>query len=108
MEIKVISSSAEIGCLNCIWFGPIEQEEGKPPTEGTCYLNFPLKNTYTEIWDRCPQGLFITKHKYYGYSSNTVQGAIVREKEGILIRDEDPIKTYPCDSEDGPTGWCDK
>ena len=107
MEIKTISSSAEIGCLNCIWFHLI-REEGIPPTDGICYLNFPETNTYTEIWDRCPKGVFIVKHKYYGYSSSSTKGVIVREKEGILIKDEDPIEQYPCDSEGGPIGWCDK
>lgn len=105
MEIKVISSSAEIGCLNCIWFRLLDEVKGQP-AEGTCYLNFPLKNTYTEIWDRCPNGEFLVKHRYFGYIYRHIAPLLVMEKEGSLIKDEDPIETYPCD--DGPLGWCDK
>lgn len=105
MEIKVISSSAEIGCLNCIWFHLI-RKEGIPPTEGICYLNFPETNTYTEIWDRCPQGVFIVKHRYYGYNYRHAAPLLVMEKEGSLIKDEDPVESYP--SDEGPIGWCDK
>lgn len=107
MEIKVISSSAEIGCLNCIWFRLLDEVKDQP-AEGICYLTHPNTITYTDPIDRCPQGFFLVKHRYYGYDYRHTAPLLVMEKEGSLIKDEDPIETYPCDSEDGPTGWCDK
>lgn len=107
MKIKLITSSAEIRCLNCVWFSVID--DGKnPPTEGTCYLNYPETNTYAKIWDRCPKGTFIVKHRYYGYSYRTTPQILVMEKEENLIKDSDPIESYPCISDNEPTGWCDK